>query len=145
MYVSIFELFKIGIGPSSSHTVGPMVAANKYITHILPNINQLKSINIELFGSLAHTGYGHKINNAIIMGLTGLCPENIQNSTMKKIIKLSYNKKKLNINNSNIIDFNIGRYVKENVDIYSVITFNSQYDAAFETEINMILMDKLNV
>ena len=61
MYISIFDLFKIGIGPSSSHTMGPMTAAYTFVQKILKNNNvkSIDEINIELFGSLAYTGLGH--------------------------------------------------------------------------------------
>ena len=131
-YISLFDLFKIGIGPSSSHTVGPMVASNKYIGHISKQLNELISIKIELFGSLAHTGYGHKINNAIIMGLTGIKPENVTNSLMEKILAFTYKKRKIKVNDTHIIDFQVDNCIKYNKDkTYkyhsNAITFKSTY------------------
>ena len=59
--ISVFDLFKIGIGPSSSHTVGPMVAANLFLTSLTEQmeLTAVKTIEIELYGSLAATGKGH--------------------------------------------------------------------------------------
>jgi L-serine dehydratase len=82
MNISIFDLFSIGIGPSSSHTVGPMKAALKFVNH-LSATNQLThttSILIDLYGSLALTGKGHATDSAVIMGLEGQHPKTIQPS-----------------------------------------------------------------
>ena len=104
-YISIFDLFKIGIGPSSSHTVGPMVAANKFISEFSTNLKEIDTIEIELYGSLAHTGYGHKINNAIMIGLYGTKPNEVKNHSMIRTIKKIYDQKKLVLNNSYSIKF----------------------------------------
>lgn len=79
MTVSVFDLFSIGIGPSSSHTVGPMKAAKTFVTQ-LDSDNLLKSIQtitIELFGSLAYTGKGHGTDVAILLGLEGYAPDTV--------------------------------------------------------------------
>jgi L-serine dehydratase len=70
---SLFELFKIGIGPSSSHTVGPMRAALRF-TRELAAANLLEntaSVTVDLYGSLALTGIGHGTDRAILLGLLG--------------------------------------------------------------------------
>ena len=77
MAVSVFDLFKIGIGPSSSHTVGPMRAAARFVGHWLEEAGQLAQcarIRVELFGSLALTGRGHGSDKAVLMGLEGHWP-----------------------------------------------------------------------
>ncbi|EJF87567.1 L-serine ammonia-lyase [Bartonella vinsonii subsp. arupensis OK-94-513] len=77
MFLSVFELFKIGIGPSSSHTMGPMTAANMFLQEILArNFSQpfdveVSRIRVYLYGSLAFTGIGHATDRAIILGLLG--------------------------------------------------------------------------
>jgi L-serine dehydratase len=80
MAVSVFDLFKIGIGPSSSHTVGPMRAAARFVGRWLDEAGQLDEcarIRVELFGSLALTGRGHGSDKAILMGLEGHWPNEI--------------------------------------------------------------------
>jgi L-serine dehydratase len=80
MAVSTFDLFKIGIGPSSSHTVGPMRAAARFVQRWLQDtrlIEKTVRIQIELFGSLALTGRGHGTDKAILMGLEGHWPNEI--------------------------------------------------------------------
>lgn len=77
MAVSTFDLFKIGIGPSSSHTVGPMRAAARFIERWLlqeGNLNECARIKTELYGSLALTGKGHGTDKAILLGLEGQWP-----------------------------------------------------------------------
>ena len=76
---SLFELFKIGIGPSSSHTMGPMRAALRFArelesTGLTP---KTASIRVDLYGSLALTGHGHGTDRAILLGLSGQTPEGI--------------------------------------------------------------------
>ena len=71
MYYSLSEIFAIGIGPSSSHTVGPMKAAKRFVDNLGENINKVKNVKIYLYGSLALTGVGHGTLNAIVYGLMG--------------------------------------------------------------------------
>ena len=80
MAVSVFDLFKIGIGPSSSHTVGPMRAAARFVTRWLEEAGTLARVarvRAELFGSLALTGRGHGTDKAVLMGLEGEWPDKI--------------------------------------------------------------------
>jgi L-serine dehydratase len=80
MAVSVFDLFKIGIGPSSSHTVGPMRAAARFAGKWLRDngkLDQVARVRAELFGSLALTGRGHGTDKAVLMGLEGHWPNEI--------------------------------------------------------------------
>ena len=73
--ISVFDIFKIGVGPSSSHTMGPWVAAQDVIRKVGPR--KVRSIKIELFGSLAKTGRGHGTDIAVMLGLQGYDPKTI--------------------------------------------------------------------
>ena len=81
MYLSIFDIFKIGIGPSSSHTGGPMVAAARFLEHLkdpqvrVPGAGALARLECRLHGSLAFTGKGHGTDRAVLLGLAGFTPE----------------------------------------------------------------------
>ena len=79
MAISVFDLFKIGIGPSSSHTVGPMRAAAMFAHELLETgvVDRLVRIEVELFGSLGATGKGHGTDKAVILGLEGEAPETV--------------------------------------------------------------------
>ena len=76
MDMSVFDLFKIGIGPSSSHTVGPMVAARRFLTEA-GDLSQAVGIEVALYGSLALTGIGHATDKAVILGLMGETPQGV--------------------------------------------------------------------
>jgi L-serine dehydratase len=87
---SIFELFKIGVGPSSSHTVGPMVAAKRFIDALMADPHQLgqtERIVAELFGSLALTGRGHATDSAVIGGLSGLEPATVDPAELAAVVQ----------------------------------------------------------
>jgi L-serine dehydratase len=79
MSISTFELFKIGIGPSSSHTVGPMVAARRFCEWVEAAglIAQARGVKVDLYGSLALTGKGHATDTAVILGLGGAEPATV--------------------------------------------------------------------
>jgi L-serine dehydratase len=83
MFLSVFDLFKIGIGPSSSHTMGPMTAAARFLDEILhgdwprPNDVPVTRLGASLHGSLAYTGVGHRSDRAIVLGLAGQQPQTI--------------------------------------------------------------------
>ncbi|MGX4643063.1 L-serine ammonia-lyase [Massilia sp. SYSU DXS3249] len=76
MDMSVFDLFKIGIGPSSSHTVGPMVAARRFLLECGP-LDEAVGVEAHLYGSLALTGVGHATDKAVILGLMGETPQTI--------------------------------------------------------------------
>ncbi|MDO8653153.1 MAG: L-serine ammonia-lyase [Undibacterium sp.] len=76
MDMRVFDLFKIGIGPSSSHTVGPMLAARRFLLEC-PDLFKASKVQIALYGSLALTGLGHATDKAVLLGLMGETPEDI--------------------------------------------------------------------
>ncbi|MEB0164981.1 L-serine ammonia-lyase, partial [Glaciimonas sp. CA11.2] len=84
MAISIFELFKIGIGPSSSHTVGPMRAAALFVTGLQANglLNRTATVKAELYGSLGATGKGHGSDKAVLLGLLGETPDLVDINTI---------------------------------------------------------------
>jgi len=88
MKTSIFDLFKIGIGPSSSHTVGPMRAARKFAESVEPHAREGKLTRVlaELYGSLALTGIGHGTDRAVLLGLSGEKAEQIDPGEIDSIL-----------------------------------------------------------
>lgn len=92
MFLSVFDVFKIGIGPSSSHTMGPMTAANRFLDLIAssewprPKGAEVKALTTSLHGSLAYTGVGHGTGRAVILGLTGERPDLVDPDRMDAII-----------------------------------------------------------
>ena len=87
MFLSVFELFKIGIGPSSSHTMGPMVAARRFLdlaaATSLPDAGRL---TVRLHGSLAFTGKGHGTDRAVVLGLAGEMPDSIDPDRVEPVL-----------------------------------------------------------
>ncbi|WP_103334191.1 L-serine ammonia-lyase [Pseudotabrizicola formosa] len=75
MFLSVFDMFKVGIGPSSSHTMGPMVAAARFLDRLRASPFQAHGLRASLHGSLAFTGVGHATDRATILGLAGFVPE----------------------------------------------------------------------
>ena len=88
MAVSVFEMFKIGIGPSSSHTVGPMRAAHVFASKLddAGRLGRTTRVNASLYGSLAHTGRGHGTDRAVMLGLQGEMPDRIDPDLIDGIV-----------------------------------------------------------
>ncbi|MEM8581252.1 MAG: L-serine ammonia-lyase [Pseudomonadota bacterium] len=84
MFLSVFDIFRIGVGPSSSHTMGPMVAAAEFLEDLRgrrekePGAGQLSALSCSLHGSLAFTGKGHATDRAVALGLAGFLPETLE-------------------------------------------------------------------
>lgn len=100
MAVSTFDLFKIGIGPSSSHTVGPMRAAARFVEKWLLESGRLQDVarvRAEVFGSLALTGRGHGTDKAVLMGLEGHWPHQIDPDIIPAALERIRGSKKLNL------------------------------------------------
>ena len=75
MFLSVFDMFKVGIGPSSSHTMGPMVAAARFLDMMRASPFEFHGLRASLHGSLAFTGVGHATDRATILGLGGFRPD----------------------------------------------------------------------
>jgi L-serine dehydratase len=87
MFLSVFDLFKIGIGPSSSHTMGPMVAARRFLDLAAKSdVSRTKRITATLHGSLAFTGKGHGTDKAVVLGLAGENPQDIDPDQIEAIL-----------------------------------------------------------
>ena len=89
MDMRVFDLFKIGVGPSSSHTVGPMVAARRFLVEA-GNLQNVTKVQAALYGSLALTGSGHATDKAVLLGLMGETPQDVAPDTIEdKLARLS--------------------------------------------------------
>ncbi|GAB2841007.1 L-serine ammonia-lyase [Pseudoduganella ginsengisoli] len=85
MNISVFDLFKVGIGPSSSHTVGPMVAARRFLMEC-GSLDKAVGIEVALYGSLALTGVGHATDKAVILGLLGETPPGVDPDAVDELL-----------------------------------------------------------
>ena len=95
--ISVFDIFKVGIGPSSSHTVGPMKAAGEFALRLEPVADQVAAIEVTLYGSLAYTGKGHGTDSAIVLGLMGLRPETIDPDSVEGLLRAVHDSKILRL------------------------------------------------
>jgi len=108
MAVSTFDLFKIGIGPSSSHTVGPMRAAARFVGRWLDekgDLDRTARVKVELFGSLALTGRGHGTDKAIMMGLEGHRPNTIDPDLIPAALERIRGAKKVRLLDRHEVEF----------------------------------------
>jgi L-serine dehydratase len=108
MAVSVFDIFKIGIGPSSSHTVGPMRAAARFVSHWLDErglLDRVVRIRGELFGSLAHTGRGHGTDKAVLCGFEGEWPDRIDPDIIEGTLARIRNDKRIRLLGRHAVDF----------------------------------------
>ncbi|RKR06584.1 L-serine ammonia-lyase [Kushneria sinocarnis] len=111
MPISVFELFNIGIGPSSSHTVGPMRAAWRFLQDLQQRaaLERVSGLEIHLHGSLAATGQGHGTDRAVIMGLMGEQPDTIEPAIIEPCIEELLESQTLRLDNRVTIPFLWGR------------------------------------
>ena len=108
--VSVFDLFSIGVGPSSSHTVGPMRAAAEFAARVatLPVV----SVRVDLYGSLASTGQGHGTLGAVAAGLTGELPETVDPDAMAQSLEDLERTGTLRLSGGQVVPFRLGDIVQ---------------------------------
>jgi L-serine dehydratase len=106
--ISVFDMLKIGIGPSSSHTLGPWRAAERWIKELKESnkFDNVEKITVDLYGSLSLTGKGHATDYAIMLGLSGANPETIPTESIAEIIAEIKSSNTLLFNNEKTLAFN---------------------------------------
>ena len=106
MYIGLQEIFKIGIGPSSSHTVGPMRAARRFVLELPEGmLTQVARVRATLFGSLAHTGRGHNTDVAILLGLCGELPDLVDCAAIPNLLANIRQQQRLSLLGQHSISF----------------------------------------
>jgi L-serine dehydratase len=107
MAISVFDLFKIGIGPSSSHTVGPMRAARQFVARLEKDglLTQTAAVKSEMFGSLGATGKGHGSDVAVLLGLQGEYPDLVDTDAVDGMLAAIRNNKRIALLGTHEIDF----------------------------------------
>ena len=98
MFLSVFDMFKVGIGPSSSHTMGPMVAAARFLEQLRASPFSVAGLGGSLHGSLAFTGVGHATDRAVILGLAGLRPDTYDARTAERLLATIHETKEVRPN-----------------------------------------------
>ena len=109
MAISVFDIFKIGIGPSSSHTVGPMKAANLFIKKLKEqnHFAHVVRVQVDLYGSLGATGKGHGSDKAVLLGLEGDEPETVDTGSIDQRITAMISDKCLQLSGERSLDFDV--------------------------------------
>lgn len=102
--ISVFDIFKIGVGPSSSHTLGPWRAAQCFTQKVLSH--SVSQVTVDLYGSLAKTGKGHGTDLAVILGLAGYDPVTIDTSIIDGIVAAIQREKEMQLGGVYVISFN---------------------------------------
>lgn len=141
--ISVFDLFSIGIGPSSSHTVGPMRAAKKFTEKITqaPFLDSVNYVTVEVHGSLAFTGKGHGTDKAILMGLEGENPESIDPDSVESRMEKINIKHTLSLNQLKIISFNPQLHLIFNLTTLLPKHSNGMSFKAFDAKSNLLAHD----
>src|SRR5580698_594479 len=114
MAVSAFDIFKIGIGPSSSHTVGPMRAAARFAERWLEEkgvLDRVVRVRAELYGSLALTGRGHGTDRAVLLGLEGEAPDQVDPASIDQRIAYIRQHRTIALGGKNRIFFHEGEHL----------------------------------
>lgn len=136
MTLSIFDLFSIGIGPSSSHTVGPMRAACAFVTQLKTqhHLNQVLRIKIEVFGSLAYTGKGHGTEAAILLGLEGELPDQTNPALIKTRAQDIIQKQQINLLDHIMTYHHLNDYIYNYQDLLPLHTNAMRFTAYADRE-----------
>ncbi len=107
-WIGLFDLFRIGVGPSSSHTVGPMLAAAHFVG-TLDRAIPVVSLRVALFGSLALTGKGHATDTAVLLGLAGQRPDTLDPDAAKGLVETIRSTHRLPLPDGRVVAFGAGR------------------------------------
>ena len=107
MFISIFDMFKIGIGPSSSHTLGPMKAGKAFVDELKEKdlLDKVTRVQANVYGSLSLTGIGHSTDKAILLGLAGEEPETVDIDGISEFMKNVRSSEKLILGGSHEVEF----------------------------------------
>jgi len=140
--ISVFDMLKIGVGPSSSHTLGPWRAAERFLAELNQEnlLNTTTRVKVDLFGSLSLTGVGHATDLAVMLGLSGQDPEYIPVENIDKIITSIKNTHQINLGNQLLIPFDFEKDIVFNKNFlpfhangmtFTAFTSNKEYTSTF--------------
>ncbi|KAF7725494.1 hypothetical protein EC973_009594 [Apophysomyces ossiformis] len=138
--VSTFDLFSIGVGPSSSHTVGPMRAAKIFINDLKKHnvLDKVTTLRVDMFGSLALTGKGHGTPDAILMGIEGETPDMVETSTIGSRVQDIHTNKSIRLDGTHRIHFDPEKHLIFNYFKTLPQHPNGLRFCAFDKDANMI-------
>ena len=140
--ISVFDMLKIGVGPSSSHTLGPWRAAERFLAELNQEniLNATTRVKVDLYGSLSLTGVGHATDLAVMLGLSGQDPEYIPVENIDKIITSIKNTHQINLGNQLLIPFDFEKDIVFNKNFlpfhangmtFTALTSDKEYTSTF--------------
>ena len=140
--ISVFDMLKIGVGPSSSHTLGPWRAAERFLAEIQKEnlFTAAIRVKVDLYGSLSLTGKGHATDYAVMLGLSGQDPETIPVADIDGIVQAIKTDKKIKLGNENWIDFDVEKDIVFNKNFlpfhangltFTIFTSEKEYSDTF--------------
>jgi L-serine dehydratase len=140
--ISVFDMLKIGVGPSSSHTLGPWRAAERFLSELNQEllVNKVTRMKVDLYGSLSLTGIGHATDLAVMLGLSGQDPEYIPIENIDKIITSIKNNHQINLGNQHLVPFNFEQDIAFNKNFllfhangltFTAYTSDKEYSSTF--------------
>ncbi|USD59621.1 L-serine ammonia-lyase [Vibrio sp. SCSIO 43140] len=135
--LSIFDIYKVGVGPSSSHTNGPMIAGYQFTKLIADNLDKVNRVQVDLYGSLSLTGIGHHTDRATILGLLGNKPDTIKISSANQAMKKAIDDGELPLAGTHTIAFDYKTdmlFHEENLPLHE----NGMTISAFDKEGNRV-------
>lgn len=134
--ISVFEMFTIGLGPSSSHTIGPMRACLQYTKSLQKHnlVDTTEAVELHLYGSLALTGEGHMTTEACLLGLSGQTPRDVPVDQVPEIIKNIFESKKLHLGGWKFINFEREKHIHIHKDIFLPYHPNGMELKSFDKE-----------
>ena len=141
MPISIFEMFRVGIGPSSSHTVGPMRAAALFLHELekTGTAGKAARLTIDLMGSLGATGKGHATDSATVLGLMGKSPETVDTAAVPQMISAVQQEKRLTLGNGKTLAFDWGKDITFSPDKVAAFHTNGMQLAVYDDAGNKLL------
>ena len=136
MFVSAFDLFKIGLGPSSSHTVGPMRAAYRFVQELAAagKLERTARLVVDLYGSLALTGRGHGTDRAVLLGLSGETPDRIDPDQVEPKVRRIREQQTLMLSGHHAIAFREADHLRFRIDKTLSFHSNGMRFTAFDAE-----------
>lgn len=145
MTISIFDMFRVGVGPSSSHTVGPMRAGRKFVNNLIEDrlLNKVAKIQIELLGSLGATGIGHSTDQAVLLGLMLESPSEVDIDSIPSTIRHIKEDHKLNLGKQHEITFDYNEDLILKPAVEDPYHTNTLIFKAFDEEGNLISQEKI--
>jgi len=143
MYISLTDLFKIGIGPSSSHTVGPMRAARRFLMELPEGtLDRVTRVRVELFGSLAHTGQGHGTDVALQLGFSGELPDVVDTAAIPQMISAIAKDESINLLGQRRVRFQPMLDIRYNLKDLLPLHSNAMTFRCFAEDINTPIAER---